>query len=329
MNSNSFFERQSAFTQILILFALVIGCALIFTVAAMVLIKPMYGVSGADVLMQQTSDNPEAIKQDWNKLNALKFIQLFSSFGAFLVPALIFGYSKRPGEDYLRIRKSSKFTLFVSAILIMIASTPLIAITYEWNSNIHFTGFMKPLENYFRSAEDKATVLTHLFLLMPHATDLIYNIILIALIPAFAEELLFRGCIQQVLMEKTKRIHLSVWITAAIFSFVHFQFLGFIPRMLLGAMLGYLFAYSGSIWVSFAAHFFNNGSQVVASYFFQHGKTGYDIESNENIPVVYVLISLPILFAVLYFIYKNRNILKEETILTDTQVETTDHNLIA
>ena len=93
--------------------------------------------------------------------------------------------------------------------------------------------------------------------------DLLVYLLVIALIPAVGEELLFRGVIQRTLQQRYN-LHAAVWITAALFSFAHFQFLGFYPRLLLGVLLGYAAAWSGSLRTSMLLHFFNNGSAVVA-----------------------------------------------------------------
>jgi uncharacterized protein len=96
---------------------------------------------------------------------------------------------------------------------------------------------------------------------------LIGNLFTIAFLAAFVEELFFRGMLQQTLTEAKLNHHIAIWITAAVFSAIHIQFYGFLPRMFLGAILGYLFFYTGSIWVSIAAHFVNNALVVLVGYF--------------------------------------------------------------
>jgi len=91
---------------------------------------------------------------------------------------------------------------------------------------------------------------------------LLINLGLMALLPAFAEELSFRGTLQQILGNK----HLAIWLTAIVFSAIHMQFYGFIPRMLMGAMFGYIFVWTGSLWVPIVMHFTNNSLAVIAYY---------------------------------------------------------------
>ena len=95
---------------------------------------------------------------------------------------------------------------------------------------------------------------------------LLLNLLVIALIPAVGEELTFRGVLQQGLVRRMKSPHLAIILSAAIFSFIHFQFYGFLPRMFLGLLLGYMFYITGSLWTSILMHFVNNGSVVVLYY---------------------------------------------------------------
>ncbi|MDB4655998.1 CPBP family intramembrane metalloprotease, partial [Flavobacteriales bacterium] len=76
-----------------------------------------------------------------------------------------------------------------------------------------------------------------------------------------------------------KNPHLAIWVTAVVFSAVHFQFLGFVPRMLMGAAMGYLFFWSGNLWYPIMAHFTNNAMAVVLSYGIQHGAVRSEIEN--------------------------------------------------
>jgi len=187
---------------------------------------------------------------------------------------------------------------------LMVCATPLVGWLYQLNLKLDLP--LAGLMEMIRNAEEQATVLTKMFLRMPTFNDLLFNLLLIAILPAIAEEFFFRGVVQKLVYEGTRNVHAAVWISAAIFSFMHFQFLGFLPRMFLGVVLGYLFAYSGSIWVSIVGHIFNNGSQVVAAYLFQRGLSGYDIEDNTPAPVYVTLVSALLTVALFYFMYKRR-----------------------
>jgi membrane protease YdiL (CAAX protease family) len=96
----------------------------------------------------------------------------------------------------------------------------------------------------------------------------------------------------------------SIWVAAILFSAIHFQFFGFVPRVLLGALFGYLYYWSGNLWLAILAHFVNNGFSVLAMYFYQQGKLGFDLESPESVPLNAVIISGVLTVALLYYFYK-------------------------
>jgi membrane protease YdiL (CAAX protease family) len=130
-----------------------------------------------------------------------------------------------------------------------------------------------------RAAEAKAMAITEAFLAVNTPLGLAVNILIIAIIPALGEELLFRGVIQKELSKWSGKVHLSIWITAFLFSAMHLQFLGFFPRFLIGGLLGYMFYWSGSIWLPILAHFVNNGVAVILYYMVAKGRLAADVET--------------------------------------------------
>ena len=314
----SFLDHQPVVVQLFLLVGIVIACAFIFAILGMVLVGPLFGIDGADILLKEMSTDPKSMTSDFNKINAVKVIQLFSSIGLFLVPALIFAYTKRPGGDYLQTRRPVSGFWFLIAILLPLAASPFTGFLYELNKGLNLPAGLV-------EAEAQAKEMTKLFLKMPATTDLLFNLILIALLPAVAEELFFRGVVQKVFYEGSRNVHTAVWLSAILFSAVHFQFMGFLPRLFLGLLLGYLFAYSGSIWTSVIAHFFNNGAQVLAAYLYQHGLIGYNIEEEEAAPYYMVIASAVITLALFYFMQKRRYA-QPVVILSDPASEKSDRD---
>lgn len=133
----------------------------------------------------------------------------------------------------------------------------------EWNANLNFP---PELETSLRQMEDTAMVATKVITDMNGIGDFLIVLLVIAVIPALVEEFLFRGLIQNYLHRLSGNPHVAIWIAALIFSAVHLQFYGFIPRVLLGALFGYLFYYSGNLSVPILAHFLNNGFSLVLVY---------------------------------------------------------------
>jgi hypothetical protein len=127
---------------------------------------------------------------------------------------------------------------------------------------------MAAFEDAIRSLEDAAEKTTTEFLSVNTIGGLILNLIIIALLPAIGEELFFRGVLFSLFKDWFKNAHWAVLITSILFSAAHLQFYGFLPRMLLGILFGYLLIWSGSIWIPILAHFVNNALAVSVFYFF-------------------------------------------------------------
>lgn len=134
-----------------------------------------------------------------------------------------------------------------------------------------------------REQEDLAADLTEKFLTMETFGAFLFNMLLIGIVPAVGEELLFRGSIQTLLHKWFKNKHVAVIVAAFIFSFFHFQFYGLLPRWILGILLGYLYVWSGNIWYPIWGHFLNNGMQVLLLYI---GQIPQEEITNQELPVI-------------------------------------------
>jgi membrane protease YdiL (CAAX protease family) len=204
---------------------------------------------------------------DLSDISSIKLAQFMQSLGLFVIPPFLLAYfwSEKPLQ-YLQINREPLSKDVLLAIIIMLSAVPAINLLGEINHTIHFPDSLSWLENQLIDMEERAEDLTLRMLEVDTVGGLLVNLGLIAIIPAIGEELFFRGILQQILQNKVKA-HAAVWITAIIFSAIHFQFFGFIPRMLMGALLGYLFLWTGNIWVPVAAHFTNNAAAVLYYYF--------------------------------------------------------------
>ena len=196
---------------------------------------------------------------------SLKWLQLLQTIGTFLLPPILCAWlwdEHHQPFAWLKLNQGASVQLFGLAILIMLCAIPAINLLADLNGRIVLPECMAGIEQWMREKEEAAAMLTERFLQADNTGMLIINIGLLALLPAMAEELSFRGTLQQVLPGK----HLAIWITAFIFSAIHMQFYGFVPRMLMGAMFGYIFAWAGSLWLPIVMHFTNNGLAVLTYY---------------------------------------------------------------
>lgn len=247
----------------------------------------------------------------------LKTIQVISSIGTFLIPAWIFVRSEnKPALQFFKLNTPFYPILALLTITLMFGSASILEWTIRLNQKMHLPAFLQALESWMKAQESQLAELTQKLLLMHSPADLIINLLIIALLPALCEELIFRGCFQKVFTRWTKNNHWGIWITAIVFSAIHLQFFGFLPRMLLGALFGYLLVWGNSLWFPILGHFINNATAVIAVYIAQ--KQGKPIESLEQIKPentsVYLL-SLFFTLAVLWLFYQYAH--QKQTVKTD------------
>ena len=212
---------------------------------------------------------------DGNTMAVLKWMQGCSAIGLFVAPPILFAYFTNHKLGWTFVSRQQ----LLLAIAFMLLLMPFINGLAVWNESLHLPSFLGSLESWMRQAEAEAMRMTEAFLVMDTTLDLLVNLLIIAVIPAIGEELLFRGVIQKLFLKWNGKVHLSVWLTAFVFSAVHMQFLGFFPRLILGAVLGYMLVWSGSLWLPIVAHFTNNAFAVLITYFIGIDKVNPSVES--------------------------------------------------
>lgn len=205
------------------------------------------------------------------------------------------------------------FTAILLVVGLGITFTVSISPLVEWNMNLDFPEFLKDFETWAKNAESQATNLTKVMTNFASMSDLLVGLIVIAILPAIGEELVFRGLFQNELMRASGNIHFAIWLSALIFSAIHFQFYGFIPRLLLGALFGYLYFWSGNLLIPIVAHFFNNAFGVVMIYLYQNKMTDLNVEDSTAAPMAYVLVNIAITAALLYYFRRHYQALREKS----------------
>ena len=255
------FIRMSPPIKILGLVFLVLGFLLISSALGIMLAKPIFRMNLAEIY--QVLSNPDA-----ENLGLVKYFQIIQSVFLFLVPALIAAwlYSEHMPRYLQADKKPGALTLLL-VMLTLIVAIPFLNALALFNSEMVLPQWMHSLEVKIKSMEETAGRLTGLFLTGGDGFTLALNMFMIAVLPALGEEFLFRGIIQRLLTEWTTNKHVGIWLAAFLFSFIHFQFYGFLPRFLLGLYFGYLLVWSSSIWVPVTGHFINNGVAVLYYHF--------------------------------------------------------------
>jgi membrane protease YdiL (CAAX protease family) len=247
--------------KLLLLLLLVLFFMLLGSMIAVLMAGPLFDKDLTALL--RLIENPDAAH-----IGAVKFFQIIQSIFLFLIPALMAAWLFSENTlHYLKAdTKVSAFTLAMVLMSLFIA-VPLMNAVALLNAQLDLPVWMNGLENKIKAMEDNAGRLTELFLVSDSYRDLAVNFLMIAILPALGEEFLFRGVLQRLFIDWTKNSHIGVILAAFLFSFIHFQFYGFIPRFLLGLYFGYLLLWSSSIWVPVMGHLINNGMAVIYYHF--------------------------------------------------------------
>ncbi len=254
-------------------------------------------VEVTNILLEKSNTFPQQREILW-------IVQAFSLLGGLGGGAFLYqSWVARSRFSELSPNTKIDTSALLWVVAIFFFTLPLIAQIMQWNKEINFGIFDKSI----RQTEVELELLTEKLTQMHHFGDFLIVLLVIAIIPAFAEEFLFRGLIQNEFLRWFKNLHLAVWLTGAIFSAVHFQFLGFFPRMILGALLGYVYAWSGNIAYPMLGHFVNNGIQVLALYLAQSTLISEEFSKDDyQFPTFITALSVVLLALALYSFYKKQ-----------------------
>ena len=225
-------------------------------------------------------------------VSSLKWIQFFQSAAMFLLPPLCMAYlwSNQPLE-WLKVKGEKELKgERVWAVVLMLVALPAINLLAHINEQMALPAFLEPLEAWMKTQEETAKTLTDQFMHVTTFGGLIINLLLMAVLPAISEELTFRGVLMNLFKVKGDEAmrregesvpHLAIWCSAILFSAIHLQFYGFVPRMLMGALFGYMLVWTGSLWTPILMHFTNNAMAVIL--YFVSLRAGWDIEMMDAI----------------------------------------------
>jgi CAAX protease family protein len=203
--------------------------------------------------------------------------------GFILAPWILLKYYYQGDINNFSVAKTKPvlvlITLFI-ALFFMGVNAPFI----EWNQNFIFPEALAGLEEKLKAIEETLAETSTFITNFDSLGQLFIGLIVVAVIPGIGEEFVFRGLVQNHIFGISKNIHVAIWLGALLFSLFHLQFYGLVPRMLLGAMFGYLYYFSGNIIYPMVAHFFNNGFTLVMLYLFRQDMLEYNIEDTDVLP---------------------------------------------
>lgn len=299
-----YLQDLSPWGKIFLLSAIIILSALVTAFSGLLIGRLIFGVDLKSVALLLAHPDTQAA------IAFMKFYQLINQFGFFIIPVAVFAFliSSSP-SNYLTLDKKPQLLALFIAALVIYSILPFNHYLTELNLNIKIPGSLHFLEEWMKDKERQAEQLTETFLKTRTLTGLSVNLLVVALIPAIGEELLFRVTGINLLKKLTGNVHAAVIITSFFFAFFHFQFFSFFPRFLLGILLGYLFVISRSIWIPIFAHFVNNASSVIIFYLYYNGSIKVSMEDFGATPnPVYIIGSLLITVWLMVILYRKEGV---------------------
>lgn len=289
------FFSSTPFGQLVYLFLLIASGLITSVFLTSIIAELVMGIS--------ISENPDALLENMTLLRVSQILQVcFMMF----VPSLIFIKRYGTEEDFKIFNKPEPKSLLILAALAIVVSQPFIEWTALFNHQLKLPTSLSGIESWMISNEEQMSQLTFNLLSTKHWPTIVMNVAMMVILPAFCEELLFRGVLQTKFTQWLNNGHLAVILTAFLFSAIHMQFLTFLPRFILGASLGYMLLWGKSIWLPIMGHFANNALALIIFYYYQVYQPDINpleaTSENTSSPIMYILST--VLFAAIVYLIK-------------------------
>lgn len=278
---------------------------LIITGVGMVLIL-LFSVAGMFIFDSSFSDLEKVVSGlKSNEIEYMRYLLVIQDLAIFIIPScIIFRLLKSDTESGYEVFVIPGLKEAGLVIVLAFCLFPVTSFTGEINSAMEFPDWLSGVGKWIIEHEEKANGLLDLLVPSDTFNVMLLNLFMIAILPAFSEEMIFRGVFQGIFSKLFRSGHVAVWVTALIFSAIHLQFFGFVPRLILGLVFGYLFFWSGNLWLPIIAHFINNAVPVV--YTFSQGAE--KLNTAAEIPLWKQAVYLPvplIIIAVILSYFRN------------------------
>ncbi|MEQ8237700.1 MAG: CPBP family intramembrane glutamic endopeptidase [Cyclobacteriaceae bacterium] len=290
-------KPTATWVLLLMLSAYVVGALFLFTFLAQAILLPFYDFATLQKLLTDPM-NVEGARMP------LIITQGIITAGSFIIVPILF--IKRHLNDnlgsYFAFDKSLIRPLIIT-IFITLCFMVINSVVIEWNQKMELPDFLSGFESWAMAKEAQLEDLTIFLTDFEYDYEFIIALIVIAIIPGIGEELLFRGLIQNLFKSATGNIHFAIWISAILFSAFHMQFYGFLPRMLLGALFGYLYYWSGHLSIAMFAHFINNGFTLTMLYLSKQEIVDYNPMANPSSPPAATVVGFTLVSGGLLFLF--------------------------
>ncbi len=292
----NWFENTSEGTKFVLSIALMMGFLITGMLLSILFTIPFFGIEAIPQINKSAN------------ISLLKFHQAIQSIFLFVLPPIFLSilFGEKPSV-YLKFNFKPEVKYILVGVILIITILPIINYTQLINNKLDLPEYLSGLELWMRNTEEYVNKLTEEFLKTSSIMGLMVNIFVMAVIPAIGEELTFRGLFQNIFIRWFKNYHVGVWISAILFSAIHFQFFGFLPRLLLGLIFGYVVVWTGNILYAIVMHFINNFIGIVVYYFYFRGKISFNPDTvgiEGNSIGLYLIFSLVISSGLFYLFYR-------------------------
>ena len=279
---------------------------LLITLGSFLIIGPFIGLAAAYPFydgkpMEYLEDIANPVGNESMKMIYMLVQGLTTLIGLAIIPPLFWQrITHKSVFDFFRSKVRPIHFLMAAGIVFF--ALGFLSVVMEWNANVDLPN--GSFEDWAKSTEQQLAEITRYLTSFTNPGQYLVGVLVIAVLAGIGEEIVFRGLLQNELYRATGKIHLAIWVSAIFFSAMHLQFYGFVPRVLLGALFGYLYYWSGNLLVPMFAHFFNNFLAVSSIYFGLSDVPGMETENPEQAPWYAVVIMTALCATLIYLFQK-------------------------
>jgi uncharacterized protein len=295
-------KRKNWLLSLIVIVLVTIGTLILLQGIALAFMPTLFNITIEEILGLMTGNYEVP-----NGRMAMYFVQGIGSGIGFWVAAWIITRFIEKADLRWDIQQS-RFTVKNLGVVLAITLGAMFfnGLLVYWNAQLVLPESMSGIESWMKEMETQLMELTKFLTDFQNIPELLTGILVIGVFAGIGEEMFFRGLIQPKMKHYTNSSHWGIWLTAIIFSAIHVQFYGFLPRVFLGALFGYMYLYSGSLFYPILAHIFNNTLTVIVIYLSNQGMVDFDLESTDTVSYPAAILGLLVLM-VGFFYFKKIN----------------------
>ncbi len=300
LSTNSTVQSKPFWQLLMLLLLFILGGLILFSLLAPLIVLVFYNIGLTE--LSSIVANPRSYE---DSRQALLVFQLVSSVGLFIITPIVFilWILKEDLKSYFQLPKDW-IRPGLMVVIILFCFMVVNSLVIEWNQKISFPESLTWFEEWAQAKESQLEELTDYLTTFDGIGDFLLGVVVIALVPAIGEELLFRGLLQNLFHKGSKNPHLAIWISAIIFGVFHLQFYGVLPRIFLGALFGYIYYWSGHLSLAMLGHFMNNALTLTMIFLSQKAIIDFDPKDMDSSPSLFVIFIFFIAGSVLLYLFR-------------------------